>query len=843
MLVRLIVLSSVLLATIVPGARVAGQLEPGVVETQSVHSLFAQELTRRAVAPLHVPGELPVAWYDLSAELLDLAAEISGDDPDVLRLMIQAAQWAGDDLRVTDGTVRLTVADPTDIIAQLRLVATHIRRRQHSDDRLAAYERLLSEAGERLDRTIRSRMAYDAALLRRERGEIELCEQRLADALRLDSTNKQAAALAVALHETGFADPVEQARKLIQLFRADPIDSGTRLALAKLLLEHGAYEGSLRFLNSEFSFRTLTDQDIDASLYRDHVLAQWGAGYPDQALRFLDGMQELITQGEQRRQLSELLQEIEEAKKYELPYEEIDRNKPPFLDVVVDLPLELEWTRLVIADSKGRDGMARSAARRIADALTEEIASASQALVDAPTAEMAKTIEADIRALTGELLLVRVLFGADLEDARSLLERYIDDPDVKASARDRFLGCVLLREGDLDAAVPLLEAAGPDDVIARLGLAAAHLQQGDEDKAIVEFAAVWSAEPGTLLGLYAKTRLERLIGRAVPAVSSTAVRLNRLMRDGVPDELLQIWADPSTVISLRAKPISTRLQYMDQPRLRMTLTNTSRFPLALGPEAPISSRLMLVPSIQLNGRDANAPFSPIIVDMQRRLRLGAHESLVIEVPLGASDIWELGYAMPGTNYMVTYRAMLDFGPTAGGQTQQFGPGPMGLSTDADTIISFKMPASTLTSGGLLARLDNAYGVEKLRLLSVAVALIAQPKGLPVVLDEDGVVRMRQGLLARFPELTDLQRGWVILRSTRMTGLGADSPIDAAAWRVGGELTTIALLATRLPSLDDPHLVAALDHESPRVREVARRVRDALLALPAQADASVPSVMP
>ena len=53
--------------------------------------------------------------------------------------------------------------DPSDTVAQLRLISARIGQFQTAEERLAAYERFTGPEGKGLDPAIRSRLALDAA--------------------------------------------------------------------------------------------------------------------------------------------------------------------------------------------------------------------------------------------------------------------------------------------------------------------------------------------------------------------------------------------------------------------------------------------------------------------------------------------------------------------------------------------------------------------------------------------------------------------------------------------------------------------------------------------------------
>ena len=831
MIVRILLLTVLLLAspaaaqTAAPTADDDEKSTTQQQELKQTRAMLGWELARRAVQPLRRQGEISREQFAFSAELLDIAADLAGDDPDLLRYMIEAASQAGDKDAVERGTARLTVADPDDQLAQLRLIAMYLDKRSSSEERLDAYQRLLGPAGDRLDPVIRSRLAYDAAVLWREQGDDEKFADYLTQAIQLDSTNKDAAALAVAYHAAKRPDePVEHLELLLNLLYTDPVDSGTMLAVSRHLLNNGAYEQSVRFVRAAMDLLGKGQAQLDDSVFRLYVLAAWGAGKPDEALRYLDNYQDVLTTAERNRLLNERVAEIEKAKRFGEPYEPLDYEHLPFQDVIVDLPMMLDWLRLTIAAAAGHEAMADAAARRVIAGMDEQLKISRDAIDKSEKQSERDLLQADRYALISEAIMLRVLFNKDIEGARALFQDYSANPQLKQSARDRFEGWLLLREGKTEEAAKLLQAAGEDDTLAQIGLAVIDQQAGRSNAAAERYAAVWRREPGTQLGLYAMTRYELLLGHAAPSVSETADRMNQLAQDTIKDDLLRIWEDADKTVAIWVEPIRRELQYMDRPRLRVRMRNLSYYPLALGPEAPLSSRLMLVSSLRIDGREAKVPFSPVIVDLQRRLRLDPRRDLEVEVPLYMDQIWEAAASSPEANFMATYRGILDYSSNNQGQ---FLAGPMGTEALAEEITSFGVVAPYRTVGGVLGNLDKSWGVTRFKLLSIAAALIGRPPTHPEALTPEKVDELVKGLLDRFNTMTDEERAWLLVRTANMTRLAPDSPINRRAWEMGGEMTYIAYLATRAVSPEQIDLMRK--NPSPRVRRVADLLNDVLTA--------------
>jgi len=109
--------------------------------------------------------------YRRLALALSILQRETPDDIERLRFLLDAWTWAGDERRERTILGRIVRMDPTDTVLQLRLINSAIQSKQNADTRLAMYERFLGPAGEKIDDSVKSRLALDAALLYREMGD------------------------------------------------------------------------------------------------------------------------------------------------------------------------------------------------------------------------------------------------------------------------------------------------------------------------------------------------------------------------------------------------------------------------------------------------------------------------------------------------------------------------------------------------------------------------------------------------------------------------------------------------------------------------------------------------
>ncbi|MEM7515800.1 MAG: hypothetical protein AAF368_02600, partial [Planctomycetota bacterium] len=227
---------------------------------------IGRQIARAAIIDYRLQPDPSPADARAGAMMLELAAEFRPEDPILLRYLVEAYRAAGDEASLIDATSRLYKVDPGDEVAQLRLISWHIGRNQTVEERLAAYGEWLDGRGsEHLEDfpAIASRLALDAALLYRETGDERAFLGRLAQATRLDSSNKEAAALAAAVYAQRSDDPVARLELAINLLLADPVDPNLHLSIAEQLATFGVFDQSRRFYNNADRLYRLSGANAD----------------------------------------------------------------------------------------------------------------------------------------------------------------------------------------------------------------------------------------------------------------------------------------------------------------------------------------------------------------------------------------------------------------------------------------------------------------------------------------------------------------------------------------------------------------------------------------------------
>jgi hypothetical protein len=759
------------------------------------------------------PSPTP-ADYEIATRLFALLGETAPGDADLARLETSAAFGTGDPDLLERATARVVSIDPADTVAQLRLITARIGKKQTVEERLAMYDRLLGPRGTALDPTIRSRLALDAALIHRETGDLDAFLQNLTLATDLDRTNKEAHHLATSYY-AGFADNDPQGlagllELQLRLMYADPIDPNIHFGIARLLAVEGATAEAQRFYGNGISI--LTNAGALEARHRVESLAlRWLSDGPRIVLNQIDAELRLL------RDNARLI--YERDKQRDLPDRLLTPPEEAFLD-----PL-YEQIR-IIAAMDAQDSEALATGLREIDAYArhqfEEVQEATK-LDDQQTRAAAN--KAFAKSLVS-LQFMRVLANVDQQALAAQIPQLpkLIGEDEWEKLKKPLEAWVALRSGNTERTREILEEIGTNDSIMRVCRAELYAAEGDSAGAAEVFEEIMRVDPFIPYGAWARSRAMELTGRTDPVTE--AGRLMRRMVAEVPSAIDTLTKDPSVLMTLQIEPVKTSFSADERTRLRVSLTNTTPWPLSLGPSRTLSSRLLLGVSVDNEDRLV-APPQPVVVDLDRRFRLKPGEKLVTEVnaeaglngiifdsaPTGiVRQRWQ-GWQDPQVDGIGGYRA-----------------GPYSLSDSTDKITRSTRDTSRLPAGELATRLRDA---------SAPDAVIAAIEAVAARLWRDGrdPGGLAEALSARYENAGPIERmllASAIPASAQIPDLAAfDAAVRAsltseAVRRVETPSAVAALaMLMRVDDPGDPIFAAAAGAEDPVLAKIANLLQNRL----------------
>jgi hypothetical protein len=624
-----------------PSQALLGSLLVLLAPAPSLHAAETtpqQRLARQfdnAAATLLLSPEPSVQELDMSILLASEAARLD-PGPDRWRTLLKLADLAEKtDLR-SEALRRLVELDPHDEVALLLRINDVIERYQTAEERIEKYELLLSPRfGQALGPAVRSRLCADLALLMDRCGDVEGFSQWLAEAVAVDPSNRSAAATAAGFFRTHVADPFGEAELLTTLVMADPTTPEALVMLAELLLEHGAYAGADRFYRLAARSQELKLELPHEGMLADWAVAQWGAGDAEGALGTIHQ--------QQRRS--------DEAYRYQLwqqdprltPLERAQRHGP--------MSSTLSTVRAAIHDRLANE----QAASTLAAALGAYEAEINQLeeVADGDPAERARQHL--------EAAWVALWLGGEIEEAAGHLDAaslLLGDDGLSPEAEARFEGWMALRQHDPSRASALLEPVSEHDSAARLGLALARREAGDLRDAARDLYALYSSRPGSLMAVWASDVLAEVLGQRV-SPGPAAARMEELV-ESIPSVVDRFPDEPTLAVSVRLVPTKLTFEAYEPIIVNVEIANDAPMPLAIDSGGPIRPQIAVIHFVQISHEPRLPEVPPIIVDIDRRLRIEPRDRLVVPVDLRRTGLARALNATPLRGATLTARAIISF---------------------------------------------------------------------------------------------------------------------------------------------------------------------------------------
>ena len=811
-------------------------------------------LTRVTLARLRATPFPTRSDFEIAARTLDVIRSLDPTDTDLLRRSIEAWGATGEFDTEMQRVRELLTLDPADAICQLRVTLDGIERSQDAIGRLGAYERLLGERGAALDPSVRSRLALDAALLARDNGDDRLYLEYLTLATTLDATNKQAAALYAGNLLQITTDPFERVDILANVILADPLDPSAYENLALELLRYGAFGGALRAFQLSSAINQHLGVQISEDRIFDFALCEWNVYGPDVAIkRLLRVLQDTIAAQRARRQAI------------------IDDGRDPGPEEPVLLPPRLQLLRLAIAASEesetsarlreiildeylqGNDLILSLLNDRLNDRLAEIAAEppdpdAEPADPDAePDAEPVDERLTNIRRRIQEERLQRLWaqlaasdpeelaradeFITELEANRAAADAGTDTapnqpPPLDAEVLQRYRGWLLVQQGEDAAGEALLEPLVERDHIARWAMGVLKEEQGLSNEAATHFAFLARDQPTTALGTSAFFRLRRLVDK--PIVRSTiATRLDERIRSLAP-WLEAVVGDAANFMasSIRIDPL--KASPLDRIVIDLEISNTCRWPLAVGLGSPIPKRMLLSPRVRRGGRDVSTSTRPLVTTLSQRLRLRPAEIVHIEVHPLREDFGRMLDNSAALRVDARWQLLQNFIA----QDESFRSAPMTISSQSDMLT--RVPVEEQTSvEALVDRIGKARGADLISDILLAASMIMNRSTKQAQSDpqqEQERTMLASAIVARIPEMAEVERTLTMLRCTEI-GMQFD-PDQAAALHdaIAEETSPMVLLAALLGlawTPDDPVFDLAQRAGSPEIARIATLMQESL----------------
>ncbi len=771
---------------------------------EEVSSALAAVFARRAADSARI-DPLTTPALQLVSDLYGVAVRLAPNDPEILRGALAAAALNDDQSLRSDLLKRLSALEPQDEFIRLARINDALGRYQSAEELIDAYRVLLNDENARaLGAPVASRLATALAALYRRAGETEAYAEWIGKATALDQANKEAAGQAAGYFQLNVDDPFAHAELFVNLLLADPTDLLTQTALARHLLEHGAYEGAVRMYALALTTHEAFHRPLPQDLVADYAIALWGAGFPAEALEAVQDQQQLLDESiRMRAWLADPM--LGPAERLELKGV---------------LPLTLAVVNLALLQTEDREATVAEL-NRVQSGITESLTAAVD--LDPETRQQVLLTQAWLAAW----------FDAPAEAIQGYLDQATSSAPINATAAARFEGWRALRAGDFAAAETALAPIAEQDPPAMAALALVRLSQDRTDEATAHFTTLTARDPGSVLGVWARTYAIEITGR-VPVVPETAGRMNELIAS-IPRAVDRIPSDPMVGVSLRILPGATEYKAFEPLPVRIIVTNFTGLPVGISSEGALRPGVIVQPRIMIPGQPRLAEGPAIVVDMGRRFRLAPRERLEVEIDLRNHPIGDFVDAAGARGATLELLGTVNaFAPNQ----HTLEPGPMGYAARSPLI---RVDGARLTQQwieGVTATL-RAGAVPDLSTLGILISAVHEIAHAPENRAPEVVAASNEAaaaLLERFPMLDPMLQAWVLAKCQR--GSEALKPLVEAAAAIDSPIIRLVYLANHLEDLTDPVLqssVASADAELVQVATHLKQLleqRDAATSAPA-----------
>jgi len=755
----------------------------------SPETLLADQLVLLARRSLATEAESQLDQLVMARILMDFALELKPDDAELWLLGVELAQKTGNRDREMEVLSKYCKLKPEDDTAQLSLIMRSVGSRQTIDERLALVERVLDGSGaEQLSAPLRSRLSSFVATGALELGDTSKFLRRLKDAVTLDRSNKEAARLTVNWLRSKEAPPGKIGEALMHLVYADPMDPYKRRELGQLLLSQGAYTAA----GQQFQVaQRLTDKPWDDRFYYNYVFCQAADGYVEEAIEWL-------ARDEAARVVQAQIQKDQESDEDQGQAKE--GGSPQAIEI--GLPMDHELLRLAILHQTGQRARASGSYNRLKYLLM-------------------KRVEAGDAPARADLLWLGLLFNQEIPDPGALkevLSGYPEDDPFTA----RLMGWVHFRQGNIEEARRAWVKYFDQDPFAAYGVAQTY-RKLDDPQRLRQLQLVVRMAPGNLAGMMAA--LDLVEAGSKPRPTNTGVKLTNLLSQW-PTQLALL--DPNegawTSMSIHVEPSSYR--YLEPISARLTLRNMTDYPLSLGPDHTVPSRVMIYVVMRRAGIVAGK-LPPMVVDLHRRLQLPPRGLVSVNTRLDRGELGGFLVNNPTENISFDIQSVL--GPRVGPD----GPvnNELGLLGEMDSAYLIERQGWLLTMENIDQQLSMINSVDPIgKMLGLAAAMqiainledseeseISLPKITTVVNEAyDRLSPVGQAWMARF--LPPGQKGQELFAA-----------VHGGAQRSTHRMVRILYATTQVKKPDSPVLNTMLRDSDPIIAEYARALRSGLKA--------------
>ncbi|MFO0963568.1 MAG: hypothetical protein U0625_11800 [Phycisphaerales bacterium] len=711
---------------------------------QRVHELLASAWLADAYGLARDP-DVPEKGYIAALQTAQRCAELAPQMHSNWEAVLLFAEQVGDGHPALAESARsaalaqLAKLDPKDDVVRLARLTSAIEAHSTAEERVRAYEQILdTKHRAKIGDAVAARLAYQLASLESRIGNSELFARWLGESVKADPSFPTAAQAAAGFFRMRVNDPAADVELLALAVEANPRDRTTMSALLTVLLDGAAFNGAERVARLAIAVAE-ADKRTEAvyALTGDLATALWGSGRREDAVQELQTRLARLT-SEFRLMVSSIDPTI--------TLERLNREYPPVPTSLSIALLALQRTRL---DPAAYDDLVRRALQGC-DASILRLRKAG-----AP--------ESELGMVQIEKATLALLFARSIDGVAELLDEAAKTGAMGEAARDRFVGLLQWRRGKPDEAIRTLEPSRAGDPLARYAYASALADADRKRDSAVEFRALAKDLPGTSLGLLALDRLAEVLGQKQlltsqlsPEIAARAALLDQAVAEQLPRTVDELVENPFRALTVTAEPSARSVGPYEPLRITVTLRNGSRIPLSIGPDAPISGRIVLRAVAPRAADPEPVEIPPQGLSIDRRLRLEPGERLVFDIDVATTDLGRLLSLDPIHAHLVSVSVITNPIPSFLGEI----PGFLGSVTTTVPVHCGGIDASDAWVAAARRRIAVAGSVQGLVDLSLLAQLASDPEKLPAGARADAGAIWNE-IVAAWKAQPELAQAWVV----------------------------------------------------------------------------------
>ena len=408
-------------------------------------------------------------------------------------------------------------------------------------------------------------------------------------------------------------------------------------------------------------------------------------------------------------------------------------------------------------------------------------------------------------------------------------------------AKQRIQAWKDLRDGKYEDAEAVFIKDAQTHLVSQIGLIEAYIGQGRNRDAALILLPLWQNQRDLPTGLWARDKLEDLIGTPVP-MSAEAMAMDEMVAE-IPLILDRVPEDPRLALSMRLRPTEDSFKPYDPILLEVEISNNTPLPLAIDRDGPIQDLILLQGDVRVPYESASQG-PGILVGIPSQFRLMPFESMSFNVDLRRYWVGTVIDRYPLYGAAVDITGILNFMMSTGSSSGKpsHSPGLMGIETD---ITDIRIDGQRVTKEWASRVIKELKGeqITAAELVNMALLthVIASNKGSLISdpLPEDVIVAAVDIIIDIYPRLDPISRAWLLAVMAR-------SPRIEEIWEMAerSDSLTVSLIqlmrimdsareaGTIEPLLEDSAVISSLNSDIPEVRylaewmeELAQKARD------------------